>query len=566
MASRARLAYGRWTPFWFLAPSVLALLLIGIYPTLFALVTSLRQYNLARAREGFPFVGLANYVSVLTDVSFWQTLGRTGLFFICVMPAEVGLGLLVALLLHQTQNPLLRAVTRVSLVIPLATTYAVVGLLGRLIFNRDFGIVDAALQAIGIAPVDWLGSPSGAFAAICMMDVWQWTPFCALIFLSGLSIVPVDIEEAARLETTSRWALLREVQLPYLRPGLTAMLILRSADVLKLFDTVYNHDTRRSRLIHRTHLHLHPAYRLSRVRHRRRLGAGAAAARDHDRAQPYLHPPYLQGSRLMRRLLHALALLLVLAVTLFPFLWMVFSSFKTQSDLLASPPVWWFRPTLENYAQVFADPRVLHAVGNSLVIAVCSTGLAVLLGAPAAFALARFEFRGKSDLWFWFISNRFISPIVLALPIYILARDAHMLDTRIVLILVYITFILPIVIWIATDQFRSIPRDLEEAARLEGASQLTIFLKIYLPLGLPGIAVAAIFGFIFSWNELLYALVLTRRFAETAPVVATSFMSGYELPWGKIMATGTVIVLPVTIFALLVSRHMVRGLTMGATK
>ena len=97
-------------------------------------------------------------------------------------------------------------------------------------------------------------------------------------------------------------------------------------------------------------------------------------------------------------------------------------------------------------------------------------------------------------------------------------------------------------------------------------SQLTIFRKIYLPLGLPGIAVAAIFGFIFSWNELLYALVLTRRVAETAPVVATSFMSGYELPWGKIMATGTVIVLPVTIFALLVSRHMVRGLTMGATK
>ena len=118
-------------------------------------------------------------------------------------------------------------------------------------------------------------------------------------------------------------------------------------------------------------------------------------------------------------------------------------------------------------------------------------------------------------------------------------------------ILVYITFILPIVVWICTDQFRSIPKDLEEAARLEGASQFDIFWRIYLPLGVPGIAVSAIFGFIFSWNELLYA---------------TSFMSGYELPWGKIMATGTVIVLPVTVFALLVSRHMVRGLTMGATK
>jgi multiple sugar transport system permease protein len=272
------------------------------------------------------------------------------------------------------------------------------------------------------------------------------------------------------------------------------------------------------------------------------------------------------GERSLGRLAHGLGLVAVFVFTVFPFYWMVSSSFKTQADLLASPPVWLFRPTLANYADVFADEKVVNAVINSLIVAVCSTGLSVLLGAPAAFALARYEFRGKGDLWFWFISNRFISPIVLALPIYILAQGAHLLDTHLVLILVYITFILPIVVWIATDQFRSIPKELEEAARLEGASQFDVFWRVYLPLGVPGIAVAAIFGFIFSWNELLYALVLTRRAVQTAPVVATSFMSGYELPWGKIMATGTVIVLPVTIFALLVSRHMVRGLTMGATK
>jgi multiple sugar transport system permease protein len=158
------------------------------------------------------------------------------------------------------------------------------------------------------------------------------------------------------------------------------------------------------------------------------------------------------------------------------------------------------------------------------------------------------------------------SPIVLALPVYILALQLNILDTHLVLILIYLTFNLPIVVWICTDQFKSIPPDLEQAARLDGADQFTIFRKIYLPLGAPGIAVSAIFSFIFSWNELLYALVLTRRNVQTAPVAATSFMSGYELPWGKIMATGTVIVLPVTIFALIVSRHMVRGLTMGATK
>ena len=270
--------------------------------------------------------------------------------------------------------------------------------------------------------------------------------------------------------------------------------------------------------------------------------------------------------RLLGRLRHATGLIVVLLFAIFPFYWMVSSSFKTQTQILASPPIWLFHPTLSNYAQVFADEKVTRAVISSLIVAVCSTGLSIVLAAPAAYALARYEFCGKADLWFWFISNRFISPIVLALPIYIIARNLGLLDTHLVLILIYITFILPIVVWITADYFRSIPKELEEAARLEGASQFDIFWRIYVPLGLPGLAVSAIFGFIFSWNELLYALVLTRRDVQTAPVVATSFMSGYEIPWGKIMATGTVIVLPVTIFALLVSRHMVRGLTMGATK
>jgi len=267
------------------------------------------------------------------------------------------------------------------------------------------------------------------------------------------------------------------------------------------------------------------------------------------------------------RLLHLLGLVAVLAFALFPSYWMVSSSLKEQTDLLASPPVWWFRPTLAHYEEILADRTVVNAVINSLIVASSTTLLSVLLGTPAAYALARFEFRGKSDLWFWFISNRMISPIVLALPIYLVSREVGLLNTHLVLILVYLTFNLPIVVWICTDQFRSIPRDLEQSARLEGASQFDIFWRIYLPLGIPGVAVSAIFAFIFSWNELLYALVLiTSQGLKTAPVVATNFMSGYELPWGKIMATGTIIVLPVTIFALLVSRHMIRGLTMGATK
>ncbi|MEM7443015.1 MAG: carbohydrate ABC transporter permease [Pseudomonadota bacterium] len=257
---------------------------------------------------------------------------------------------------------------------------------------------------------------------------------------------------------------------------------------------------------------------------------------------------------------------IVILFCIFPFYWMVTTSLKTQVVALATPPAWTFEPTLANFSEVLIDDNVGISLINSLIVAVCTTTLALLLGAPAAYALARFEFRGKRDLWFWFITNRMISPIVLALPFFLIARYLGLLDTHIVLILIYLTFNLPIVIWICTDQFRSIPRDLDEAAILDGANPFRVFYRICLPLAAPGLAVSAILSFIFSWNELMFALVLTRSVARTAPAVAVGFMEGYDLPYGKIMATSTLIVIPVIIFALIASRQLVRGLTMGAVK
>lgn len=264
--------------------------------------------------------------------------------------------------------------------------------------------------------------------------------------------------------------------------------------------------------------------------------------------------------------LQAGLLLAILLVCVFPFYWMVTTSLKSQVVALQTPPAWIFEPTLQNYREALFEDGVARALFNSLVIAIGTTALALALGVPAAFALARFEFRGKRDLWFWFITNRMVSPIVLALPFFLIARSLNLLDKHITLILIYLTFNLPIVIWIVTDQFRGIPYDLDEAAMLEGASQFTIMRRICLPLAMPGVAVSAIFSFIFSWNELMFGLILTRTEAKTAPAMAVSFMEGYNLPYGKIMATSTLIVVPVLIFALIASRHLVRGLTMGAVK
>lgn len=272
-------------------------------------------------------------------------------------------------------------------------------------------------------------------------------------------------------------------------------------------------------------------------------------------------------NRTRRSLAIELALLaLIILICVFPFYWMVTTSLKTQVVAMQSPPAWFFTPTLDNYRQALFVDGVWRTLLNSLIIAVSTTALAVVLGVPAAFALARFEFRGKKDLWFWFITNRMVSPIVLALPFFLIARNFGMLDKHVTLILIYLTFNLPIVIWIVTDQFRGIPYDLDEAARMEGASQFTIMRKICLPLAMPGVAVSSIFSFIFSWNELMFGLILTRSEARTAPAMAVSFMEGYNLPYGKIMATSTLIVIPVLIFALIASKQLVRGLTMGAVK
>ncbi|UEM24849.1 sugar ABC transporter permease (plasmid) [Skermanella mucosa] len=225
--------------FAFLAPAVVALALIGIFPTVFALVNSFRRYNLARPRDPISFVGFENYLTVLYDPSFWGALGRTFTFLITVVPIQIALGLAIALLLHKPGLSGFKLLARLSLVIPLATAPAVVGLIGRLIFNRDFGVANAILTLVGSGPIEWLGDTTNAFIAVALMDIWQWTPFCALVLLAGLTMVPTEIEEAARLETRSRWQIVRYVQLPFLLPSITVILILRTADILKMFDTVF---------------------------------------------------------------------------------------------------------------------------------------------------------------------------------------------------------------------------------------------------------------------------------------------------------------------------------------
>ena len=225
----------RRTLFAFLGPSVFALLIVGIVPLGFALWKSLHYFNLTKLAQQ-RFVGLDNYIFVLTDPVFWQAMGRTGLLFIISVPMQLAIGLTVALVLHRPGMTLFKTLTRLALVLPMATTYAVVGLLAQVMLNQKYGVINQMLGWVGVDPVNFIGDPTNAFIAVVIWDIWQWTPFVALILLAGLSTVPPEIEEAAELETKSPWIVLRYVQLPYLIPSIVAVLILRTADTLKLFD------------------------------------------------------------------------------------------------------------------------------------------------------------------------------------------------------------------------------------------------------------------------------------------------------------------------------------------
>jgi multiple sugar transport system permease protein len=222
----------------FLGPSVFALALVGIAPLFYGVWKSLHFFNLTKANQQ-EFVGLDNYITVLTDLVFWESMSRTVVLFFASVPAQIALGLGIALLLHRPGLGPLRAITRLSLVLPMATTYAVVGLLAQVMFNIKYGVINQFLGFVGIEPINWIGDPFNAYIAVIFWDIWQWTPFVALVMLASLSSVPPEIEEAARLETGRWWTILRHIQLPFLVPGLVAVLILRTADTLKLFDMVF---------------------------------------------------------------------------------------------------------------------------------------------------------------------------------------------------------------------------------------------------------------------------------------------------------------------------------------
>ncbi len=258
----------------------------------------------------------------------------------------------------------------------------------------------------------------------------------------------------------------------------------------------------------------------------------------------------------------------ICALFLFPVLWMVLTSFKQQRDIFTSPPTLWFIPTLQTYTSYLAYSDVPSRMLNTVIVAAGSGLLSLVAGAMAGYALAHIRLRGAATIGTLILMSRGVPPIALAVPLFLVARKLDLTDRHITLILAYCTFLIPYVMWLTRGFFLSLPRELEEAATIDGCSRFGAFFRIIVPISLPSLISTFIFCVILAWEELLFALVLTSRNAVTIPVavagIAGDTVTGTN--WGALCAVGTITVVPLVVFALLVQKWLIAGLADGATK
>ena len=255
---------------------------------------------------------------------------------------------------------------------------------------------------------------------------------------------------------------------------------------------------------------------------------------------------------------------------------MVASSFKKRIDIIVSPPKLLFNPTILNYRNILhwnvqqtkwgLTYPILRYYGNSLIVSFIASGIALLLGVIAAYSLSRFKSKKREWIGVWILSTIMAPPIVFAVPYFVIARTLGLFDSYTLLIIASITVSLPFAIWVMRSFFDDLPRELEEAAYIDGCSPLQAFLRISLPLAKPGIAATLILSFINAWNNLIFPLTLTADRAKTVPAALQGFLGWTQTFYGMMAATGVLAMIPVTVIALIAGKSLISGLTLGAVK
>jgi multiple sugar transport system permease protein len=265
-------------------------------------------------------------------------------------------------------------------------------------------------------------------------------------------------------------------------------------------------------------------------------------------------PPHFRKAMLL------LLAILVLIPFLFPFFWMFMGSIKDQVDFLAYPPVWIFKPTLENYRNIFIFNDFGAYTFNSLIVATLTTLFGLLIGIPGAYAVARYR---RTGFGIFVLAARMAPGIAFLLPWFIIFVKTNLTDTYFSLVMTHLIFTLPLILWMMIGFIEGVPLEIEQAAMVDGCTVWGSLFRVVIPLTLPGVAAAAILSFIFSWNNFLFSVVLAGDTTKTLPVAVFSFMGYQAINWGPLCAAASIITVPVLVMAMIVQKYIVRGLAAG---
>lgn len=266
------------------------------------------------------------------------------------------------------------------------------------------------------------------------------------------------------------------------------------------------------------------------------------------------------------KILIVIGILTFVAITFIPYFWMLLSSLKNRVDLLSTTPKLIFKPTFANYPEAFIEMGFLKYFINSIIVAVVALLASIIIGVPCAYAISRFDFQAKGHFFFFILTTRMAPPVAFALPLYIMFNKLGILGTRQGLIIAHVTFTLSFIIWIMKGFFDDIPIEIDQAAMTDGYTIFGAFRKVILPLVRPGIVATALFSFIFSWNEFLFALVLGGSASRTLPAAFPGLVTPHGTFWGQLCGVGTVVTIPIIILAFVLEKDLVRGLSFGAVK
>ena len=474
------------------------------------------------------------------------------------------------------QNFAGRGFLRGIFIMPMMATPVAIALVWTMMFHPQLGVLNYLLSLVGIPPQLWVFNPTTVIPSLVLVETWQWTPLVMLIVLGGLAAIPTEPYESAQIDGASVWQVFRYITLPLITPFLFIAGMIRMIDAVKSFDIIFAitqggpgsaSETINVYLYSVAFVYYDLGYGsaiavifflLIVALAALMLYAAQAHAVDRDRRRR-MNPRQILGQIGLW-----LSVFVIVSPAILFFLWMASLSLKFEIDNAAYPPV--FIPerfAWKNYADVLASNRFLTYFLNSLIVTGSATGLAMLVGVPAGFGIARMAAHKSAIV---ILIARITPGLSYLIPLFLLFQWLGLLGTLVPQIIIHLVVTVPIVIWIMIGYFETTPLELEEAALIDGATRWQVFRHVALPIARPGLAVAFILAVIFSWNNFVFGIVLAGRETRTLPVAVYNMISFDQLSWGPLAAAALIVTFPVLLLTVTAQRQIVAGLTAGAVK